>query len=133
MSNGTPTTAASSWSAELVAGNRMNVAMPPNRGISLPPSGWGKAGVVMAGTVPRRPNGSLRPNPVSRSCVQCSTKRKAKRDGRPAMKNHGFDLPHRQIVASKSPTPGERTRTARSPGWLEPYDASAAERSTMIP
>ena len=48
MSNGTPTTAASSWSGEVLPGNRMNVAIPPKRGISFPPSGCGKAGVVMS-------------------------------------------------------------------------------------
>ena len=41
MSRGTPTTATSSWSSGVFAGKRMKVAMPPKRGIWLPPSGWG--------------------------------------------------------------------------------------------
>ncbi|MNT89031.1 hypothetical protein D3C72_2296890 [compost metagenome] len=40
MSRGTPTKAASRPAAVFKWGSRIMVAMPPKRGISLPPSGW---------------------------------------------------------------------------------------------
>src|SRR5262245_47088615 len=48
MSSGTPMKAASSFASRPTAGSRMNVAGPPNRGMSFPDSGW-KVSLLMNG------------------------------------------------------------------------------------
>jgi hypothetical protein len=50
ISNGIPIKAAFSPEADSLAGSRIMVTGPPNRGISLPPSGWLKDGFVIVKT-----------------------------------------------------------------------------------